>query len=108
METIDKREYAILNDLKARAILNGGECLSREYINCATPMLWRCNIGHTWEITSTAIKQGSWCPMCRNKRKRKGTIEEIQKIAEERGGKCLSKEYFNSLTKIELQCKEGH
>jgi hypothetical protein len=36
------------------------------------------------------------------------TIEEMQKIAEERNGKCLSKEYINSDTKLEWMCSEGH
>ncbi|MCX6815303.1 MAG: hypothetical protein NT120_00435, partial [Candidatus Aenigmarchaeota archaeon] len=36
------------------------------------------------------------------------TIEEIQKIAQKKGGKCLSEIYVNSKKKIKLQCKEGH
>ena len=36
------------------------------------------------------------------------TIEEMQRIAAERGGKCLSSKYINSNTKLQWQCKEGH
>ena len=36
------------------------------------------------------------------------TIEEMQKIAEIRGGKCLSPIYKNSVTKLKWQCKKGH
>lgn len=35
-------------------------------------------------------------------------IEEMQEIAENRGGKCLSTEYINAHTKIAWQCEEGH
>ena len=38
----------------------------------------------------------------------KSTIEEMQKLAEERGGKCLSKKYRNRYSKLTWQCKEGH
>ena len=36
------------------------------------------------------------------------TIEEMQSIAEQRGGKCLSTFYVNCNTKLELDCFEGH
>ncbi|MFC1483194.1 hypothetical protein ACFL56_02925 [Candidatus Margulisiibacteriota bacterium] len=36
------------------------------------------------------------------------TIEEMQQLAEIRGGKCLSKEYINAKTKLKWQCSEGH
>lgn len=36
------------------------------------------------------------------------TIETFQKIALDRGGVCLSKEYVNSKTKLKFKCKEGH
>jgi hypothetical protein len=36
------------------------------------------------------------------------TIEDMQKLAKSRGGKCLSKHYVNSHTKIKWQCKYGH
>ena len=36
------------------------------------------------------------------------TIEEMQEIAKERGGICLSKEYFGAHTKLTWQCSKGH
>jgi hypothetical protein len=38
----------------------------------------------------------------------KKSIEDCQKLAEERGGKCLSAKYVNSKTKIEWECKFKH
>ncbi len=32
----------------------------------------------------------------------------MQKIAESRGGKCLSSEYVTNTTKLKLKCKTGH
>jgi hypothetical protein len=37
-----------------------------------------------------------------------GKLEKLQRIAEERGGKCLSDAYINSTTPLKWQCKEGH
>ena len=36
------------------------------------------------------------------------TIEEMRAIAKGRGGKCLSKKYTNSQTKLKWKCGEGH
>ena len=36
------------------------------------------------------------------------TIEEMQILARERGGKCLSKAYINRNTKLLWKCKRGH
>ncbi len=97
----------ILRELKDRAALNGGACLSKEYINSSTPLLWRCEKGHTWDAAPAAIKKGGWCPGCAVNNRRT-TIEELQEIAKERGGKCLSSEYTNNRSKIKWSCKEGH
>ena len=103
---IDKK--VILKDLQERAALKGGKCLSKEYVNSSTLMLWQCQKGHTWETNSIIIKQGSWCPACISKSSRKLSIEQMQDLAKSKGGKCLSKEYINIRTKLTWQCKEGH
>jgi predicted Zn-ribbon and HTH transcriptional regulator len=38
----------------------------------------------------------------------KHTIEAMQKLATARGGKCLSKTYLDSRSKLTWQCKHGH
>jgi len=35
-------------------------------------------------------------------------LEEVKRLAESRGGKCLSKIYINARMKLKFQCKEGH
>jgi hypothetical protein len=39
---------------------------------------------------------------------KKLTIKEMQLIAKERGGKCLSTKYVNVHTKLLWKCSEGH
>lgn len=42
----------------------GGKCLSLEYKNTKTKMLWSCEFGHIWNTTSSSIASGSWCRIC--------------------------------------------
>ncbi len=39
---------------------------------------------------------------------RRLSIEEMQRIAAERGGRCLSETYVNTGTPLEWECAEGH
>lgn len=43
-----------------------GECLSTQYINMQTKMLWKCNVcEHEWKARFNGIKtHKTWCPMC--------------------------------------------
>ncbi|MEE9378599.1 MAG: hypothetical protein V3V33_11270, partial [Candidatus Lokiarchaeia archaeon] len=88
-----------------------GKCLSEEYKNIHTKLTWKCKEGHIWKALPSNIKKGHWCPSCAIKRitnAQKLTIKEMQKLAEEKGGKCLSDHYVNARTKLIWQCKEGH
>ena len=47
----------------------GGACLSGCYVNNATPLQWRCKVGHLWKAALNGVKDGgSWCPTCRTGR----------------------------------------
>lgn len=95
-----------LKDMQARAALKGGKCLSKEYINQATKLLWQCAKGHSWETTPGVIIQGGWCPACA--KNKKYSIEDMQRLANKQGGKCLSTKYTNIETRLLWQCKNGH
>jgi hypothetical protein len=84
----------------------GGECLSKNYINARTKLLWKCSQGHKWKAKPNDIQQGYWCPYCAGKIRL--TIEIMRQIAQERGGRCLSKKYINNSTKLLWECTEGH
>lgn len=83
----------------------GGECLSKKFVNSYAKLRWRCKGGHRWKATPKSIKKGNWCSVCANQRK---TIEDMQKLAEERGGECLTEKYVNINSKFKWKCKEGH
>ncbi len=96
-----------IEDMQNIAHLKGGKCLSVKFINVKEPLKWLCKMGHVWNSNPDNIIGGSWCPECA-KKKHSLTIKEMQQLAEERGGKCLSKTYVNSKTKLQWQCAQGH
>lgn len=82
---------------------HGGMCLSDKI---ATKLLWECSEGHRWEATAANVKRGTWCPHCARTVKR--TIEEMHRLAEDRGGRCLSDVYKSGHAKLRWECSKGH
>ena len=96
-----------IEEMRKFAESRGGKCLSDRYQNAYTVLLWECKRGHRWESKSShIIHNNSWCPECAGVKK--GTIEQIHRIAKDRNGKCLSKEYINQRTHLEWECEKGH
>jgi hypothetical protein len=69
----------------------GGSCLSTRYVNALISLLWRCRLGHEWNASPVNVARGTWCPSCA--RERGLTLLEMQRLASDRGGKCLSAEW---------------
>ncbi len=89
----------------------GGKCLSTVYITNTTKLKLQCDKGHVWQTSAVNIKTGRWCPKCSyviRSENQKDSIEMYQKIAKERGGKCLSKVYVQSHARLQFQCSLGH
>lgn len=84
-----------------------GKCLSKEYFDLDTKLKFECKLGHKWETTPiNIIYANSWCPHCYGKIKK--TIEYMQELAANKKGKCISKNYINSVTPLKWQCDKGH
>jgi len=71
------RKKLTLKDIHIDAKNNNGECLSSIYINAVTPMLWKCDKGHTWKAKPNHIRNGHWCPICARNQK-SITIDNIK------------------------------
>jgi hypothetical protein len=96
-----------LQDMQQWASHKGGKCLSKEYWNMVTKLMWMCRYGHTWEAYPYKIQYGIWCPACL-KGIKKFTIKDMRKLASKRGFKCLSDDYINAHTKLTWKCKKKH
>ncbi|POG61695.1 hypothetical protein GLOIN_2v1786249 [Rhizophagus irregularis DAOM 181602=DAOM 197198] len=85
--TCDGRNPTIF-DMKILAQKNNGECLSDQYYDAHTKLLWRCKNFHIWEAPPLTILRGSWCQYCAGTAKL--DIEIANQIALSRQGQCLS------------------
>jgi len=91
----------------------GGKCLSKKYINAITKILWECKDNHCWYATFDNVNHNHWCPKCaiKNNAEKQKLINGLyiaRRIAEKRGGKCLSNEYVNSKIKMHWECEIKH
>jgi len=84
----------------------GYRCLSEEYINSKTKLKVQCDKGHLWEATWSYFQQGDRCSICSGNKR--NTIEEVKNYIEKFGYKCLSEEYKNTSTILEVQCNKNH
>ena len=95
-----------LRILQSLAISHRGQLLSSCYVNSHTKLSWKCKKGHEWKATPNHIKGGKWCPFCAGHIKL--TLQELERIAEKKDGRCLSKEYVNARKKVLWECAKGH
>lgn len=97
-----------IEEMKSIAESRGGKCLSSEYKNQRTNLEWECAEGHVWLAKPRCVKTNkSWCPDCAVNSK-KWSLQDIQKIATDRGGILVSTEYKKLELPLEWNCKEGH
>lgn len=102
---INQSRKLTIMEMQAIAKKRQGRCLSKEYVNANIKLKWQCAKGHVWEAKPGHIKSGSWCPYCVGQHQ---NIDEMRKIARERGGDCISKRYINNRSKLTWRCGKGH
>lgn len=107
------------HDLKTFQLIaekRGGRCLSSEYAGIRKHLQFVCDQGHEWRAQPCNIlHRQSWCPVCANGRnetfKRQNALQmlkQIQNIATERGGRCLSETYLGDKVHLAFECEHGH
>ena len=83
-----------------------GSLLSTEYIGNSQLLLWQCESGHRFERSLAAVKnRGLWCSTCKGTRY---CLDEVHRVAKERGGECLSEAFVRSSEKLIWKCAKGH
>lgn len=95
-----------IEDMQVMASGRGGRCLSDLYVGNWFYLRWQCGEGHEWTATPTTLQQGSWCPYCSGKARK--TIEDVQAMAAERGGECLSTTMQTTFDLLRFRCRAGH
>jgi hypothetical protein len=84
-----------------------GEVLSKRYEGSISKVKIRCKNGHVFYISQSKLSQGIWCLKC-SIIKRLGDLNDIHKIAKERGGKCMSNTYEGAHYKLKFRCINKH
>jgi hypothetical protein len=97
---------ACLDDCIKSASGKDGYCLSTEYENNYSLMIWLCKHGHKWSASYNSVSMGSWCSVCSGNKKH--TIEFAKELAVHNGGSCTSTEYKNTRGKLQWMCSKGH
>ncbi len=95
-------KYSI-QDMRKAAEGRGGKCLSGTYVNRKSKIKWQCSCGYIWSAIPSNVMFGKWCPKCGGTLK--GSIEKMQQMALQKGGKCLSKKYHNDRHKLEWKLR---
>ncbi|MBY4717517.1 MULTISPECIES: hypothetical protein [Burkholderiaceae] len=109
---MNEHQIEYLQKAKDHAATKKGFCLSDEYKNNETNLLWKCEVEEHQAWLSryrVVVCTGRWCPECgiekQSKRFRnKNGLQEAIQYAESKGGQCLSKEYINAATKMLWKC----
>ncbi|MDN5215503.1 hypothetical protein QQ020_25725 [Fulvivirgaceae bacterium BMA12] len=100
-----------IDELRIVAQSMRGKCLSQSYTKSNEKYSWECEKRHRWNATASSIKSGGWCPKCAYKKngdKQRGSIGQLQILAQSKGGKCLSQSYTKSNEKYSWECEKGH
>lgn len=97
-----------ITDMQSLAASKGGKCLSTEYVDAETRLSWMCAKGHTWDAPYFNVQRGLWCVQCNKLKVKDHYLEEVRKMAMDKGGMCLATVYENNSTPMPFRCADGH
>lgn len=96
-----------LNDFKELANKHGFTCVATTFVDEKTAVECICPMGHKVPIIPNNLKyRGTGCGVCVVRRKLK--LEDMDKLAHERGGECLSETFVSVKHKLIWRCANGH
>jgi hypothetical protein len=80
-----------------------GQCMSSAFEGHAASLAFECAAGHRFELKIHGLRIGNWCPRCVYDRRRY-SIADAQRIAEAKGGLCLSTACEGSKEHLRWRC----
>ncbi|WP_156668994.1 hypothetical protein [Ralstonia insidiosa] len=108
-----ERPIAMLARAKTHAKSKDGKCLSNEYKNNATKLIWKCHVEthKPWSSSySLVVTSGHWCPECwfdrlPNVSKKKNGLQDAKHYAATKNGFCLSTKYEGFKERLLWKCQ---
>ncbi len=100
-----------MREMQVLAETHQGKCLSKTYKGVKVKLLWECMKKHQWEAVPDSIIRGTWCPVCAHDSvisRQKLTLNDMQKMANKYGGRCLSMVYENFHSSLLWECRKEH
>ncbi len=93
--------------VRAYVALKGGEILTPGDLVSTGRIDIRCKCGYEWNVgVGPLYQQKTWCPKCAGNLPR--SLEELQAIAEARGGRLVSQTFTNVDATYDFECSLGH
>ena len=87
--------------------MHSGELITKNVKSVKMKLQWRCASGHDFKKSILKIKQSKiFCSHCNNTARL--TLTDMNRLALEKGGVCLSSSYINSTSKLKWKCGNGH
>jgi hypothetical protein len=94
-----------IDEVRNAVAPKGITLLSAEYQGNKSKLKWRCANGHEWMATPQRVMHGTGCPRCAGRNK---SIDDMRRLAQRKGGVCLSTAFRNMNAPLEWQCSNGH
>jgi hypothetical protein len=95
-----------LEGLQALAKRRGGKLLSAVYLHTDAHLSWQCAKNHQWNVSSTNVKRGTWCPECAGVARI--DVDDLRVIALTRNGRLLSQQCAGAFDHLLWECARGH
>jgi hypothetical protein len=100
-----RKRHADLSQIVRR---HGGRLKARSYTVLHEPITVQCREGHQFRITPKNLLRGLWCVKCRPTQRQTDFLVAAQRLAHNKGGKCLSDSYETARSKLKWRCENSH
>lgn len=87
----------------------GGQCLSQDWQNSRSSVIWQCSKGHSWAAPfRNMLGRKTFCMACAGEALRARKADEALQIAASRGGQCLNNDWNGWNSEMRWRCACGH
>jgi hypothetical protein len=108
-DVVPDRNANYLEAAQALVTALGGRLITTEYRNAKSRIDVECANHHRFATNYDRLRQRKWCRLCylaKRDNKLKFTVDDMRRVAQDRGGDCLSTAYRGMKVKLQWECRE--